>query len=142
GGLDLPRGLQFRPNGDLFVASGNTDAVLRYDGVSGNFLDTFIPPGSGGLDGPFDLTFGPDGNLYVSSWNGVYAILRYDGNTGAYLDTFVTAGSGGLGEPTGLVFAPDGDLLVSSYDTGQVLKYRGPNNASEGHPAGEFLGVF
>src|SRR4051794_11381014 len=53
--------------GDLFVSSGNTNSILRYDGVSGATLGAFVSAGSGGLDSPQGLTFGPDGSLYVSS---------------------------------------------------------------------------
>jgi sugar lactone lactonase YvrE len=147
GGLDTPRGLTYGPAGDLFVTSVENDAVLRYDGASGAFEGAFVAPGSGGLDEPFDLTFGPDANgdgqqdLYVGSTL-TSEVLLYSGTTGASLGAFVAAGSGGLQQPNGLAFGPDGDLLVSSYGTGQVLEYRGPANASEGSPAGEFLSVF
>jgi hypothetical protein len=52
---------------DLYVASGETDEVRRYDGNSGAFIDIFVTAGSGGLDDPGDLAFGPDGSLVVSS---------------------------------------------------------------------------
>src|SRR5437868_3680468 len=51
----------------LLVTSFSSNAVLRYDGVTGNFVDAFVPPGSGGLVQPNGLRYGPDGNLYVSS---------------------------------------------------------------------------
>lgn len=142
GGLDVPRGITFGPNGSLFVVSSQTDSVLRYDGETGTLLGDFVAPGSGGLDGPFDLKFGPDGDLYVSSFDAAFTVNRYDGDTGAFVATFVAAGSGGLTQPTGLLFTPGGDLLVSSYNSGQVLKYRGPNNALPGQPAVESLGEF
>jgi photosystem II stability/assembly factor-like uncharacterized protein len=46
GGLATPSGLSFGPDGNLYVASehgggGDQDSVLRYDGTSGAFLDTF-----------------------------------------------------------------------------------------------------
>ena len=50
---------------DLFVSSYFTDNVLRYDGKTGAFVDTFAS--GGGLDRPAGLAFGPDNNLYVSS---------------------------------------------------------------------------
>src|SRR5262245_31336141 len=34
GELDLPRGLTFGPDGNLYVAGYSTDSVLRYDGVT------------------------------------------------------------------------------------------------------------
>src|SRR5438105_8773640 len=65
---------------DLFVSSGNTNSILRYDGASGAPLGAFVSAGSGGLDSPQGLTFGPDGSVYVSS-SGNDSILRYDGAT-------------------------------------------------------------
>jgi hypothetical protein len=41
GGLDQPEGLVFGPSGNLFVSSGGTDNVLRYNGTTGAFIDVF-----------------------------------------------------------------------------------------------------
>ncbi|MCP3904707.1 MAG: DUF11 domain-containing protein, partial [Planctomycetes bacterium] len=91
---------------------------------TGDFIDTFVPAGSGGLSGPLGLTFGPDRNLYVSSI-GTNEVLRYDDLTGNFIDAFVTAGSGGLASPVGLAFGPDGNLYVASQGTNEVLRYHG-----------------
>lgn len=64
GGLDAPTGLAIGSDGRLYVASGNTDAVLRYDLPSGAFVDAFVPPGSGGSDFPTFLLFRPDARVY------------------------------------------------------------------------------
>src|SRR5262245_30556518 len=61
--LNLPHGLAFGPDGNLYVASAANDSVLRYNGTNGAFIDTFISPGSG-LDYPVRLIFRPDGRLY------------------------------------------------------------------------------
>jgi hypothetical protein len=73
GGLNSPLSLLFGPdaNGDgipdLYVSSavirsdftsqGGTSQVLRYDGVTGAFIDTFVAPDSGGLRDPVFMTF-------------------------------------------------------------------------------------
>src|SRR2546421_8614023 len=50
----------------LLVGSWNTNAVLRYDGVTGAFIDAFVPPNGGGLNRPHGLRYGWDGNLLVA----------------------------------------------------------------------------
>jgi hypothetical protein len=45
-----------RPDGNLYVASFQTDSVLRYNGTTGRFIDVFAS--GGGLDQPTYLTFG------------------------------------------------------------------------------------
>ena len=47
----------------VLVPSSKTNSILRYNGTTGEFIDAFIPPGSGGLTSPGGATFGPDGNL-------------------------------------------------------------------------------
>ncbi|MFN8422407.1 MAG: hypothetical protein U0470_03130 [Anaerolineae bacterium] len=127
GGLDGPRGVRFGPDGNVYVASFNSDQVLKYNGTTGAPIGAFVAAAAGGLDGPDDLVFGPDGNLYVSSFNND-RIIKYDGATGAVIGTFVTAGSGGLDGPRGLAFgAADGNLYVASENTDQVLRYAGGN---------------
>ena len=46
------------PDGNLYVASTNAttspNAILRYNGVTGAFIDTFVASDSGGLNGPVD----------------------------------------------------------------------------------------
>lgn len=137
-----PRGLLFGPDAnndgtpDLYVLSrggANTytgaivNAVLRYDGLTGAYIDTFVPSGSGGLNVPLDLKYGPDNNLYIThsgtptSANGVY---RYNGTTGDFLDTFVINPAAGLNGPTFMAFQPRVVLLSG------VLQLQGRTSAS------------
>ncbi len=76
-----------------------TTAILRYDGMTGDFIDTFAS--GGGSAGASDVAFGPDGNLYVSLSSGW--VHRYHGTTGEFIDVF--AGDGSY-VPNGLVFMP------------------------------------
>ena len=119
---------------DLLVASSETDAVLRYDAVSGAFRGSFVAAGAGGLDQPRGMAVGPDGALYVASFL-TDEVLRYDGATGAFVDAFVAAGSGGLNGPTHLTFGPSGDLYVGSFFGDSVLRYDGTTGA----PLGAFV---
>ena len=124
--INDPYGIVFGPdvNGDgrpeLYAASINTDSIVRYDGVTGEYLDTLVTPRSGGLRAPKDLRFGPDGNLYVSS-SGNNQVLKYNSMTGAFLG--VAASGGGLANPEGLAFDSLGRLYVASRTTSSVLRY-------------------
>jgi hypothetical protein len=91
-------GLLFGPdrNGDgasdLYLSNGEVDEILIFDGVSGLFLETFVPSGSGGLDDPKGLTMGADGNLYVVS-NGNNAVLGYGAASQAALTVSLSRAS-------------------------------------------------
>jgi len=146
GGLNQPWGVVFSPHDhSLLVSSGEfhgpgqTKAVLRYDGTTGQFLSVFAD--STHLTSPRGLIFGPDGNLYVADGDGPGRIVRYNGVTGAFIDEFVPlAGNGGMMNPQGLVFGPSGkndgklDLYVCSAFTSSILRFDGTTGA--------FLGEF
>lgn len=145
GGLEHPIDMVRGPDGngdgygDLLVASrGEEDdlgAILRYDGVTGAFLDVFAADPV--LDWPHDMHYGPDGNLFVA---GVRSdnVVSFDGATGALVGEFVPAGSGGLDAPHGMAFGPDldaddvPDLYVGSRDTDEVLAYSGATGGALG----------
>ena len=137
GGLSKPDTVIFGPDGnsdgksDIYIASGDkpaksgemaASAVLRYDGITGAFIDKFVGDNpntatdeTGGLSRPYGLAFGPDGNFYVSSFL-TDQILRYNGKTGQFIDVFAAGNqqAGGLNGPNGLLFAPDGNLYVTT----------------------------
>ena len=57
GGLGQPGCLTIGPEGDIYICSTDTDQVLKYDGVSGAFLDVFVETAAGGLNQPVSLVF-------------------------------------------------------------------------------------
>jgi hypothetical protein len=78
GGLDrVPSGgIWFRPDGDLYVTSGDTSSVLRFNGTTGAFVETVVASGEGGLSAGGGITWDDDGLLYVASQN-THEVLRY-----------------------------------------------------------------
>lgn len=140
--LDGALGIVVGPDGRIYVASEESNAVVRFDGTTGAFLDRFVADDpltmedeTGGLLGPGAVLFGADGRLYVSSFDSD-AILRYDGQTGAFVDVFVPAGAGGLDGPdAGMVFGPDGHLYVPGYYSNSIPRYDG----ATGMPLGDFV---
>jgi sugar lactone lactonase YvrE len=133
GGLSSPKGITLGPDGNLYVANGDS-SVLRYNASTGAVMGTFVTAGSGGLNNPYSLAFGPDGNLYVASRGTSYAILCYNGSTGAFIKAFVPTGYAGLTGPNGITFGADGNLYVVDTSTSSVLRYEGPLGSSPGSP--------
>jgi DNA-binding beta-propeller fold protein YncE len=109
-GLDGPEGLTFGADANLYTADATQDVVRRYDGQSGQFIDDFVPAGSGGLDGPQDVLLNMDGSLLVTSFENS-SVLRYDGTTGAFLGVFASGGD--LSAPTFMLLVPEPSALAA-----------------------------
>lgn len=131
GPLDGPTSATFGPDGALYVASFETDQILRFNGLTGAYEGVFVSAGAGGLNGPDAGTkFGSDGLLYVPSfWND--RVLRYD-SMGAFVDEFVSFREGSLRQPRDLV-QHEGDWYVASSFNNRILRF---------DSLGNYLGVF
>ncbi len=129
GVLDYPVDQAIGPDGNLYVSSQLNDSILRFDRVTGQFIDVFVPPGTGGLDGPSGIKFHA-GDLFVAGRfsNEVY---RFNGATGALMSVFVP-GTAGLNQPFGIEFDGAGNLLVVSGSSNSVLRFDGVTGASLG----------
>ena len=121
---------------ELLVAEGHGyDYVLRYDGVTGNYLGKFSIEGSASKQ-PTAMAWGPDNNLYVAISEGTDKIVRYNGTTYEYLGVFGEASGSVLKDiPTAMAWGPDDNLYVAvDYGTDKVVKFDGIT--------GKYLGVF
>jgi DNA-binding beta-propeller fold protein YncE len=128
--VSTPRGIVLRPNGNLFVASGNR--VLEYAFDNGLQPTTFVAENAGGLRSAYGLTFGPDENLYVVPFRQELSVYRFDGETGAFVDIFASYPlEPGWGRD--VAFGPDGNLYVSTLFLG-VFRFDG----NSGEPLGRF----
>ena len=120
---------------ELLVSGYNSDAVHRFDPVSGKSLGNFSNvPGAQGM------TIGPDGLLYVCAEK-IDTIKRFDLHMNKFVDDFVVDDpltpmneAGSLNGPTSILFNPGGDLLIGSFNNDRILRYDGSTGA--------FLGAF
>lgn len=129
GGLRGPQGMAFGPDGNLYVASSGADAVMRYDGLTGESMGAFVHGGPGCSA----LAFGPDGNIYTAC-HATNEVRCYDGKTGRFLGVAVPAGGAHpLEGPTGITFGPGGNLFVASFRNSAVYAYDGRTGRFLGH---------
>ena len=99
----------------LYVSS-MTNEVLRYDGITGSFIDKFVHKSRDGIDMPTGLTIGPKGNLYVTSSN-TNQIFKYDPNNSIFgIEKFVTDKSNRLNQPTHLEIKHNKICVSSAFD--------------------------
>jgi len=133
-GLINAIGMDFGPDGSLYVASGDNPQVFRFDGETGEFIDRFVENDpntpedeTANLVRPRGLVFGPDNHLYVSS-GGSNRVNAYDGTTGEFLR--IAATGGGLAGPIGVAFGLDGNLYVAGGTSGKVHRYDGTTGAA------------
>jgi WD40 repeat protein len=117
----------------LLVSSVDTNSILRYDGLTGEFLGAFVPNDANSPIQPFGIAYGPDDNLYVASAV-THDVFRYDGRTGAPLPApgrsgaIFVPGSEVQGFPFSITFGPDGNLYVAG--SVQVFRFDGTTGAT------------
>ena len=75
GGMHRPYGLAFGGHADLYVASFLTDAILKFDAMTGAFITVFAQGDgteAGLVNGPNDIAYDPDTNrIYVTTQGSV-----------------------------------------------------------------------
>ena len=105
---------QPRPASTLFVTDRGADAILRYDGVTGQFQDVFAAGSAQRIDRPSSVRLGPSGHMYLAGF-GRGDVVRYDVASGSMMDVFYWDTTL-LEEPVELTFRGD-ELLVLGNDT-------------------------
>lgn len=115
GGLKVPVGLEFGPDGNLYTSSSATNEIYRYDGRTGEFIDVFVAQGAGGMDSPRAIRFGgPNSDLYVIS-SGTNEILQFDRITGDFIRAVATSEESGMSASRGLTFTPRPEVLIYAH---------------------------
>ena len=122
-GMDGPYGIDFGPDGNLYVGSlfAGPKTISKYNGTTGASLGTFVNLGGAN---PIDIRFRADG-LYVTIGGSTGGIQRYDKNTGAALGAFTPL----INDPIGVDWNTSGDLFVSSFNQNKIFKYNGTTGA-------------
>ncbi len=111
-GLVAPGGLAFGPDGELYVSDFASGSVLRFDGETGAFIDTFIAAGTGGLTSPRYLVFS---NPPVNHPANVFPGGPYRGLEGSSIAFDASS-----------TFDEDGDALRFDWDFGDGVTGTGP----------------
>lgn len=132
--LVRPVGITYGPDGNVYVAVGDTDRVLRFDASTGASMGVFTTGVT--LQSPRNLNFGPDGAFYVAD-GFLNQVLRFDGTTGAFDRVFIEDPA--LQGPTSFTFGPDGNVYVVSVLSNEVLRFDGTTGALLGVFAGSGL---
>ncbi len=103
----------------LFVTDRGGDAIVRYDGVTGEFRDVFAAGSAQHIDRPSSVRLGPGGDIYLAGF-GRGDVVRYDLSSGSMMDVFFQD-SEVLEEPVELMFAGD-QLFVLGNDTQNLVE--------------------
>lgn len=128
GGLDQPRGLTFKGDGNLLVASSGSDEVLEFDGQDGTPLGKWAQVGTATVltqTHPWGIRVGPGGNVYVARTGDDHghdrphegshsaalhltdaAIYEFDVADGNFVRTLIGGAGHGLEFPTAFDFIP------------------------------------
>ena len=124
--LQGPRYLAQDSENYLYVTSNNNHQVLRYNSITGEFVDVLVTEKEGGLSSPQGI-LANESSLYVSS-NDNHRILEYDKKTGKFLGDFIPSRNGNLKQPRDIISDEKQNIYVSSNENHKILKYDNTGN--------------
>jgi streptogramin lyase len=120
GGVFQPYHAIFSPDGNLYVTGEQTDGVLRYNGTTGAFINTFVPDTLGKVLGR-SMAFDQEGRLYVADFSG--DVHRYDSQGNSLGDLLVdTVNQVTLNKPKGMAFDGQGNLFIGCRDNNTIVR--------------------
>jgi hypothetical protein len=149
GGLNGPRGLIFRNDGQLLavdqnIFEPNPGEILGYNGVTGTFLGNLVNQTDAHAPfAPRGMVLGARHTLYVADDGNLDGITlgrltRFNGETGAFLGDLQPTGFTGDFYPRGVVIGPDGLVYASVRNVaptgGEIMRWD--------PVTGNFLGSF
>lgn len=105
----VDNGMNFGPDGKLYVPGYDSHNVLRHDPVTGQNA-ILVPASSGGLRNARGILFRPGGDTFLLTAEGSGQILEFRRDTGALVREL----RDGLSRPTGMAWGPDGSLVVAT----------------------------
>jgi sugar lactone lactonase YvrE len=106
------------PPSTVYVSDYRANAIVRYDGTTGELIDVFAQGIEAHIDRPASVKRGPDGHFYAAGF-GRGDVVRYE-STGAMMDVFYWD-TRLLEEPVELEFKGD-HLFVLGNDTKNLVE--------------------
>jgi hypothetical protein len=124
--MDGPTAMVYGADGNLYVLNEFSKNVLRFNGLTGAFIDEFISMAdltAAGVPDPGDMELGADGHLYLMSHfsTAAAAIWKFDGASGAFLSPFATFGA--VSHTHGLTLGPGDKWYMSDLGAGVVRQF-------------------
>jgi len=136
GPVDGPTGLAVDSRLRLMVASFGTDQIVRYNSVTGKFIDIFINDEEGHMDCPEGLLLLPDRLLVASFLND--KVLSYHPQSGAFQEVFARGSY--LDGPQVMLLHPGAkSIFISSYNKDRVMIVDSNTGKKIGHLGGDEL---
>ncbi|MCA9136679.1 MAG: hypothetical protein KDB00_07970 [Planctomycetales bacterium] len=132
GGFSGSSEIEFGPNGDLYVATIGSGGVLRFDGVTGNYVNSIAV---GRVARATGIRFDDHGDLLVLDSEplvGTLAdrILKFDSVSGDFISELVPSGS--LDDSATFEIDAYGNLYVAELTTRDVRRFNGTTGKPEG----------